>query len=259
MTNCEWKRLRTSCESSHEEAPRGRIFDVKGRVLVDNLVVHSVSIDRSELTAALDDDSRTAMVVDLAQILSRSGRLTKVADISARLASHEFGPFDKVPVALDISPELLVYLGERSNLFPGVSVEERTIRNYPYGHLAAHVLGYVGPLNAQEYNAKLAQIDPSTVGAKTYQLGDEIGKSGVERIFENELRGTPGQRVFEVNAFNEIVAEHNGLNSEPVPGNDVYLTIDVDVQYLLEGNCDAACTRHDASPSPKTHPTPPIS
>ena len=217
-----------------EEAPRGRIFDVKGRVLVDNLVVHAVSIDRGELAAALDEDSQAEMFVELAQTLSRSGRLTKTADISARLASQEFGPFDKVPVALDISPELLVYLGERSNLFPGVSVEERTIRSYPYGHLAAHVLGYVGPLNAQEHKTKLAQIDPSTADAKTYQLGDEIGKSGVERIFENELRGTPGQRLFEVNAFNEIVAEHEGLSREPVPGNDVYLTIDVDVQYLLE-------------------------
>ena len=218
----------------YTEAPRGRIFDAKGRILVDNRVVQVVTIDRLEFRAQLDKSEQREILWELAEIVSRSGRLTKVRHIEERLASLEFGPFDKVPVAIDINPDLLVYLGERPDLFPGVSVEERTVRSYPYGELAAHLLGYVGPLTRSEYRAQSAQIDPADPNAKTYQPGDEIGKSGVERIFENELRGVPGVRVFEVNRLDEIVKVHDDKGRQPTPGNDVYLTIDLDVQSLVE-------------------------
>ena len=174
------------------------------------------------------------MLQELATTISRSGRLTKVSHISERLASLEYGPFDKVPVAIDIDPDLLLYLGERPDLFPGVSVEERTVRRYPYGELAAHLLGYVGPLTTAEYRGQNAQIDQTDPLAKTYQPGDEIGKTGVERIFENHLRGVPGVRVFEVNRLEEIVRVHHDKGRAPIPGNDVHLTIDLDVQSLVE-------------------------
>ena len=218
----------------YTEAPRGRILDAKGRILVDNRVVQVVTIDRLEFRAGLDDSEQRDVLEELAQIVSRSGRLTKVRHIEERLASLEYGPFDKVPVAIDINPDLLVYLGERPDLFPGVSVEERTVRSYPYGELAAHLLGYVGPLTESEYLAQLAQIDSSDPEAKTYQPGDEIGKTGVERIFESQLRGIPGVRVFEVNRLEEIVKVHHDKGRQPMPGNDVHLTIDLDVQSLLE-------------------------
>ena len=218
----------------YTEAPRGRIFDAKGRILVDNRVVQVVTVDRLEFRAALDDSEQRQVLLQLAEIVSRSGRLTKVRHIEERLASLEFGPFDKVPVAIDINPDLLVYLGERPDLFPGVSVEERTVRSYPYGEVAAHLLGYVGPLTESEYRAQSAQIDPADPNAKTYQPGDEIGKSGVERIFETELRGIPGVRVFEVNRLDEIVKVHDDKGRQPTPGNDVYLTVDLDIQSLVE-------------------------
>ena len=218
----------------YTEAPRGRIFDAQDRILVDNRVVQVVTIDRLEFQAALDQSEQREVLLQLAEIVSRSGRLTKVSHITERLSSLEFGPFDRVPVAFDIDPDLLLYLGERPDLFPGVSVEERTVRSYPYGELAAHLLGYVGPLTQSEYRAQNAQIDPSDPYAKTYQPGDEIGKSGVERIFENELRGVPGVRVFEVNRLDEIVRVHHDKGRVPVPGSDVHLTIDLDIQSLVE-------------------------
>ena len=218
----------------HSEAPRGRIFDAGGRILVDNRVVQVVTVDRLEFRAALDESEQREVLLELAEIISRSGRLTKVRHISERLASLEFGPFDRVPVAFDIDPDLLLYLGERPDLFPGVAVEERTVRSYPYGELAAHLLGYVGPLTQSEYRAQNASIDRSDPLAKTYQPGDEIGKSGVERIFETELRGVPGVRVFEVNRLDEIVKVHHDKGRAPIPGNDVHLTVDLDIQSLLE-------------------------
>ena len=218
----------------YTEAPRGRIFDATGRILVDNQVVQVVTIDRLTFRAALDESEQRDALLELAEIVTRSGRLTKVRHIEERLASREFGPFDKVPVAVDINPDLLVYLGERPDLFPGVSVEERTVRSYPYGEVAAHLLGYVGPLTESEYRTLSAQVDPSDPDAKTYQPGDEIGKSGVERIFESELRGVPGVRVFEVNRLDEIVKVHHDRARQPMPGNDVHLTIDLDLQSLVE-------------------------
>ena len=218
----------------YTEAPRGRIFDAKGRILVDNRVVQVVTIDRLAFRAALDESEQHDVLLQIAEIVSRSGRLTKVSHIEGRLASREFGPFDKVPVAVDINADLLVYLGERPDLFPGVSVEERTVRSYPYGELAAHLLGYVGPLTESEYRTLSAQVDPTDPNAKTYQPGDEIGKSGVERVFESELRGVPGVRVFEVNRLDEIVKVHHDKRRQPMPGNDVHLTVDLDIQSLVE-------------------------
>ena len=218
----------------YTEAPRGRIFDATGRILVDNRVVQVVTIDRLAFRAALDQSEQHDVLRQIAEIVSRSGRLTKVSHIEERLASREFGPFDKVPVAVDINPDLLVYLGERPDLFPGVSVEQRTVRSYPYGELAAHLLGYVGPLTESEYRTLSAQIDPTDPNAKTYQPGDEIGKSGVERIFESELRGVPGVRIFEVNRLDEIVKVHHDKHRQPLPGNDMHLTIDLDIQSLVE-------------------------
>ena len=72
-----------------------------------------------------------------------------------------------------------------------MSVESRTVRSYPFGPLAAHLLGYVGPVTLSELQTANARIDPDETGAKTYQLSDEIGKTGVERVFEDVLRGVP--------------------------------------------------------------------
>ena len=241
----------------YTEAPRGRIFDAQGRILVDNRVVQVVTIDRREFQAALDQSEQQEVLLQLAEIISRSGRLTKVRHISERLASLEFGPFDRVPVAFDIDPDLLVYLGERPDLFPGVSVEERTVRSYPYGNLAAHLLGYVGPLTQSEYEAQSAQIDPTDPDAKTYGPGDEIGKSGVERIFENELRGIPGVRIFEVNRLDEIVRVHDDKGRQPVPGNDVHLTIDLDIQSLVERELHRGLDEARRQPRPEENPDAP--
>lgn len=234
----------------YTEAPRGRILDTNGRVLVDNEVVGAVVIDRNELGAAFDAEEVDAMLNEFATVLSRSNRPTKVASLRERLESSAVGPFDAVPVAVGISPELLVYFGERPDAFPGVSVQQRTVRAYPYGTLAAHVLGYVGPLTAAEYRAQVARAEASDADPKAYRPGDEIGKSGVERTFESELRGTPGRRVLEVNARSEIVAERFEFGRAPVAGNDVHLTIDIDVQALLERQMRRALEKARAQPPP---------
>ena len=127
-----------------------------------------------------------------------------------------------------------MFLGEREDEFPGVNVVQRTVRAYPYGSLAAHLLGYVGPINRTEWEAAQQRIDPDADGSKPYQLNHEIGKTGVERIFEDQLRGIPGTRFLEVDASGRVVDEIDELAEDPIPGNDVWLSIDLDLQALAE-------------------------
>ena len=229
----------------YEEAPRGRILDRAGRVIVDNEIVEVVTVDRG-IIDDLDPEVRDDLFLRLAVAVSRSGRLTKVSDIEAQYNDPSFGPFERVPVAVDVNPELFVFLEERPDTFPGVDVIEQTVRSYPYGSVAAHVLGYVGPITRAEWEVRNAEIERDWEGRdiplageegdrpKTYQLNDEIGKTGVESIFEDELRGTPGIRWLEVDASRRVVDEYEELAQPPVPGNDVWLSIDLDLQALAE-------------------------
>ena len=218
-------------EPVYEEAPRGRILDRNGRVLVDNRVVQVITLDRKELET-LDEEETFEVLKNLALAISRSGRPTKVSAISAEIADPRYGPFDRIPIAVDVNSKLMVFLGERPDQFPGVRVEQRTIRSYPYGNVAAHLLGYVGPVTRAEQEQANANLDPDAEDAKTYQLNSQIGKTGIERIFESQLRGVPGIRRLEVNNVGEVIREHPGV--VPKPGNDVWLTIDIDLQARAE-------------------------
>ena len=222
-----------------EEAPRGRILDRNGRVLVDNKVVDVVTLDKAVLED-LGPDERDDLYLRLATAISRSGRLTKLRSIERELNSAEYGPFDVVPIAVDVDPSLLIYLGERPDQFPGVDVVSRTVRTYPFGTLGAHLLGYVGAINLEELKIENSRIDAAESGAKTYQLSDEIGKTGVERTFESALRGVPGVRYLEVNNVGEVVRERSEFSQPPTPGNDLYLTIDIDLQAEAEAQLAAS-------------------
>lgn len=218
---------------SYEQAPRGRILDRDGRVLVDNRVVDVVTVNKAVIDD-LDTETRDAMFHRLAVAISRSGRLTKLETIIDELESIQYGRFDVVPVAVDVSPRLMVFLGERPEQFPGVEVVSRTVRSYPYGTLAAHVLGYVGPVTQAELDTANARLEVDDENPKAYQLADEIGKTGVERTFEDVLRGEPGVRYFEVDNRGRVIRERTELGREPVPGDDLVLTIDIGLQALAE-------------------------
>lgn len=153
-----------------------------------------------------------------------------------RIEDPRFDKFKPVPIASDVSEQLEVYLRENAEDFPTVTVERITTRNYRYGALAAHLLGYVGAINAEE----LAEYQNDE---KTYENDDQIGKTGVERGMEMALRGTPGRRVYEVDARNRPIREVESLRRDPVPGSDVFLTIDINLQYLVEKGLAAEIER----------------
>lgn len=215
-------------------APRGRIFDAKGRVLVDNRVVTMVSIDKAKLERELRSQAeRTEMLTRLAVEISKSGDLIKVDEIERKLRNSQYSKLGIVPIALDVDDDLMVLIGEHPDKFPGVEVGRTTVRYYPYGALAAHVLGYVGPINDKEYEAVRGS-------PKRYDLNDSIGKTGVEKLFEDVLRGTPGSRVYEVDRTERVIREVPEKNTDPIPGNDIYLTIDIALQATVEQELETA-------------------
>lgn len=235
--------------TKHEEGPRGRILDRKGRVLVDNKVSVVVGIDKEVARDAglgNGDASDTAETTEkrkrvfqqLAILLTRYDLPTKVTSLEDLYTDLRYGPNDFLPIWDEgVSEQLKAYLAEHHTEFPGVVARARTVRVYPYGRLAAHLLGYVGQiipeeLERSEVKAEGTPQEPAGPSAKPYALDDQIGKAGVERSFEKYLRGTPGDTVIQVDARGRRI----GTVKEPElkQGDDVWLTIDIDLQALVE-------------------------
>ena len=229
-------------------APRGRILDAQERVLVDNRRVNVVTLDASTARERAGADS--GYLLQLAREISRHGRPVKIADLEAAVADLRYGPNDRIPIAYDVREEFAIIVGERAEELPGVRLTETSVRHYPYGPLAAHVLGYVGSITASE--AAERENHP-----KRYQPNDEIGKAGVELAFEDVLRGTPGWREITISPDNQIVGERQIV--APIAGFDVHLTLDIDLQALVEEQLRLGLERARETPidvDPEENPEP---
>jgi penicillin-binding protein 2 len=238
-----------------EQAPRGRIFDRNGMLLVGNRRTVVVSVDFQGYSA-LDRPEQRALLERLADELTRDQQLraervrsiggsdpaseaVTVEWLEERLADPRFSHFKPVPVAQDVTEDLEVYLKEQPEAFPTVSADRVTVRMYEYGQLLAHVLGYVGSISETE----LAEVQNTT---KPYEPDDEIGKTGVEAAMEPQLRGIPGEVRYEVDARNRPVRQIG--RQPPVPGNDVYLTVDINLQAVTEQSLEAELLRRRGQP-----------
>ncbi|MGQ0804123.1 MAG: penicillin-binding protein 2 [Actinomycetota bacterium] len=198
-----------------EPAIRGRILDAKGRVLVGNRVADAITFDRS---ARIKAEDRKAVVGRLAELLGVSAKSIQKTIDDPRIAA-----FAPVPVAIDVPLEKVGFIAEHKEDFPGVEAERITLREYPNGRLASHVLGYTGEINADELKA---------LQGEGYRQGDKIGKAGVEQMFESELRGQPHVQKLEVDSRGRVVSVLE--DREAVSGKDVQLTIDIDIQRIAE-------------------------
>ncbi|MCE5329470.1 penicillin-binding protein 2, partial [bacterium] len=118
----------------------------------------------------------------------------------------------------------LIYLKENSQDLPGVEVVNMFLRKYNYGYLASHILGYTGEINEEKLSQEKYQTD--------YAGGDQIGLTGVEEQYEDILRGSKGKTVYEVDPLGrptDIIEQ-----TDYVPGNDIYLTVDIELQKYVE-------------------------
>ena len=192
-------------------APRGRILDRNGVELVTN---RSSMVVLAPASLAQDEE----MVARLAGVLKMQPQ-----DIIDRVSTVKEAPLDLRVVAVDVPIETISYLAERATEFPGIEVDARAVREYPQGTLAAHVLGYTGAISQQD-------LDNDEFSG--YFASDIVGKTGAERSFERVLQGVRGTRILEVTAsggVNQVIED-----TAPVPGQDVVLTIDAEVQQVAE-------------------------
>jgi len=211
------------------EAPRGRILDAKGRVLVDNRTSLVVEVDRNVLARVKDKDAYASAI---AEVLTRFGAPIKTTSVQKRIDAPQFDQLRSVPVASDVSQEVMVYLSEHADDFPGVSVSRRSMRVYPYGTAAANVLGYVGRISAEGLKNLTPGTDPDTGEPKVYGPESSVGLAGIEATYEQDLRGTPGLETIEVDSKNRPVRTIEF--TAPRPGSDVQLHLDIDVQLRAE-------------------------
>jgi penicillin-binding protein 2 len=197
------------------QAPRGEIVDREGRVLVRNRVGNAVKITPDQLSE--DEGERRALYRRLAKLLRMRPTV-----IERRVEEQlEELPFSTATVKQDVSRDVVMYLGERREEFRGVTIEPVFLREYPHGELAAHLLGYVGEVSAEELD------DPTFSGV---EMGDRVGKAGIEAEYDRFLRGRNGATRVQVDAFGNLTGH---LRTEPsVQGRQLRLSLDLDVQRV---------------------------
>ena len=193
-------------------APRGLIKDRKGRPLILNRPAFTVSILPTEL--------RHPEAV-LPRVAGRLGM--SVPEIMAKLDTARERPYEPVRLRRDVPKEAIAALEEDRIDLPGVLVQVEPVRAYPYGTLAAHLLGYLG---------EISDRDLATLRPQGYEAGDLIGKDGVERIYDRYLKGRSGQVQAEVDANGRPLRVIGTI--PPVPGDTLTLGIDLDVQRAAE-------------------------
>ncbi len=195
-------------------APRGKLLDRNGKPIVANRFAMVVSVQPEQM-----GERRDEVLADLADLLGMS-----LADIQRKIADPRVSPVRPKPIAVDVPDDVVFYIHENgSTRFPGVYAESLPVRDYPHGTTAAHVVGYLGEIS----DAELAEPEYAD-----YRAGDLIGWAGLERTYEDVLRGAEGLARYEVDAGGTVLDKLDDVL--PTPGADVRTTIDLKAQRLVE-------------------------
>jgi penicillin-binding protein 2 len=206
---------------------RGLVFDREGRVLAENLPAYQLEL----IPEQVDDIDYT-----LARLAVLG--LIEAEDIPALKELSESGPgFKPVALNLRLSDEQIANFAIQRPRFPGVDFQPRLVRHYPNGEAVAHAVGYVGALSKDDLN----RLEPSAYAGTAH-----TGKTGVENSFESDLHGDVGYRHIVSNALGRQIptdsremADSLPSDETPAPGQNVYLSLDLDLQLIatkaLEG------------------------
>lgn len=195
------------------EPNRGLIFDRNGVLLAENVATFSLELMPSRIK-------------NLKQTIKQLGKLIAITEFditSFNKQRKQTSRFEYVPLRFNLSETEVAIFSVNQYLFPGVEIKARLMRHYPFGTSFSHVLGYVGRINEQELN----QIDETN-----YRATHFIGKVGIEKFYENELHGTVGHEQAEIDASGRMVRVLK--RTPPIPGYNLYLTIDSELQVLAE-------------------------
>ncbi len=197
--------------------PRGTILDRNGVVLASNYSAYTLEITPSQVPDLEATIEALSKVVD---IQSKDRRRFK------RLR-EESRSFDSLPIRTRLSDEEVARFSAQRYRFPGVEIKARLFRQYPFGELASHVVGYIGRINAKE-KERLEEEDESG----NYRGNEYIGKLGVELKYERELHGITGVNRVETSAGGR--ATRSLSSRQAIPGQNVVLSIDIQLQKMIE-------------------------
>jgi len=196
-------------------APRGIFYDRNGVALVSNRPGFTVSL--VPISGPIPDD----VIRKIAAILAMNE-----TDIRAKIQQSN-GTFEPIRIKTDIGPDVVTKIEERRSELPGVAIEIQPIRNYVNNELAAHAFGYVSEINDVELEKRKSE---------GYKQGDIVGKFGLERVYDKELRGIDGGGQVEVDVTGRPVQELG--KKEPIPGSNLTLTVDYRIQKAAETAID---------------------
>ncbi|WP_295502226.1 penicillin-binding protein 2 [Limnohabitans sp. Rim8] len=197
--------------------PRGTILDRNGVVLASNYSAYTLEITPSKV---MDLEVTINELSELVDIQTRDRRRFK------RLR-EESKSFDSLPIRNRLTDEEVARFSAQSYRFPGVEIKARLFRQYPYGELASHVIGYIGRINQRD-KERLEENDD----AANYRGTEYMGKLGVEQRYERELHGITGVNEVETSAGGR--ATRSLSNRPAIPGQNVVLSIDIQLQKMAE-------------------------
>lgn len=195
-------------------APRGDILDRNGRTLVTSRLAPVISV------VPMDMDDPDAVLARLSEVLGYDVRQTVSERVERLKERKEYRAYTPIRIATDADINTLTKIAEHQSELPGVMIEEQPVRDYLLGDVGAHVFGYVREIDREELEAWRD---------KGYKMGDIVGKTGVERVYDEYLHGEPGGQQVEVDADGRPVKILPGRRM-PVPGHSLKLTLDREVQ-----------------------------
>ncbi|MHB1163802.1 MAG: penicillin-binding protein 2 [Candidatus Nanopelagicales bacterium] len=226
-----------------EPAVRGLILDQAGRPLVGNRTSVVVTVDRQVLEK--QDDAGEAVIRRLARILGMQE--AKIAERLVNCGTDGAKPppvcwngssYQPIPVATDVDTQTALTIMERRSDFPGISAKLQAVREYPspFNVNAAHLLGYLGPVTEEQIAAQGESQDPNRL-----RITDTVGRTGLEREYDAELRGRPGITALAVDTSGQVTGTLT--STPPVAGSYVITSLDARLQSVVERQLVAAIQR----------------
>ena len=195
-------------------APRGIIYDSEGKELVNNLPGYAVVLQK-----------QSSYKPETLQRLSNLLQMP-VEEINAKIkASENF--YEPILLKNNLDQQMVTKIEEQRRYMPEVMLSVQPIRNYPYHELAVHALGYVGEVSSYEIEQGLF---------KNISQGSLVGKGGLEKTYDKYLRGEDGAFMEEVDVAGNVVKHYDSV--QPIPGKNLKLTIDYELQKELEAFTD---------------------
>lgn len=192
-------------------AMRGKIVDRDGRTLATDRPAYTVSVIPSEVRQISLLSEKLAPLLDLEH-----------KAIEDKVKERRSRKYEPVPIRRDIDFASVCIIEESNELFPGVMYQLDHARTYPYGHVAAHIIGYTGEVDERESKSQ-------------YRIGSMIGRAGIEKQYDRPIRGIDGVDYQEVTAAGRILGPlQSKPNKDPIPGSELGLSLDLDLQVLCD-------------------------